>query len=302
MDKLRGELVSFKVFGTGGWGIGQLRTQHDGGTVTITGTLLGVHAGDTLEVEGGYENHAKYGRQFKFRTCTTVLAQDKSGVVGWLASKLPQISRRRAEQLVELYGVEGLWAKLDAGDVTSLCVVDGITPPRAEEILGAYRAHKAERDRLVRFKQWGLTDGQVARVLDEWGDDAEERIQRNPYDLIEFVHGFGWTRADQVALRMGLPVDSIARCAAALLHNMNEAKGQGHCYWTDAKLVAVTTKKTLELADHKPVWTALEQLITQGKLVRLEARIYLPGIAVAEGRLAKVFATRARAAQGGRAA
>lgn len=295
-EKIKGELQSFSVRTADFWGTGIVHTKHDGGRVAIVGKLVGAQPGDTVELEGDFATHPKYGPQFKVRSCVVVLPSDVSGVVGWLASKLPQISRRRAEQLVEKLGVQGLWDVLDAGEAGKLCVVDGITPGRALEILEAYKLHKGERDRLVRLKTWGLTDNQIARVVKEWGDNAEERMSANPYELMECVDGFGWKRADQVALKMGMKMDSQPRLSAGLLHAMGEAKAAGHCFWSQGKLVAVVTTKICGITDESLVRRALDSLLERKKLVRLDTKIYLPELAVAEGRLAKVFATRARSA------
>lgn len=294
MDKIKGELIDFRVRGGDFWGTGVVRAQHDGGDVTVVGKMLGASVGDTVELEGSWSDHPKYGRQFKLQSCQVVLPADTAGVVGWLSSKLPQISRRRAERLVEQYGVEGLWRVLDAADVNALCAVEGITPRRADEIVAAYQAHRAERDRLVRFKQWGLTDGQLARVIAEWGDDAEERLTQNPYDLIECVPLFGWMRADQVAMRMGIARNAPPRLAAGLMHAMGEASASGHVYVAQGKLVALVAKKVCGV-DEGLVRDALDGLLVRGRLFQLAQNIYLPKLAKAEGRLAKVFAQRTRA-------
>lgn len=293
MELLRGELVSFAVLGNDNWGVGTLRTRHDGGTVTIAGKVLGAHAGDTVELGGSFVEHPRFGRQYKLTSCTVVLPSDTSGVVGWLAAKLPQISRRRAEQLVERYGVDGLWRLLDQGDVSALCVIDGITEERANEILEAYRDHRRDRDRIVRLKQWGLTDNQIARVLVEWGDDAEERLKADPYALIECVPGFGWQRADQVAQRMGTPLDAPSRLRAGLMHAMNDATTAGHVYVSQGKLTAVVAKKVCGV-DEDLVRAALVTLLVDERLVRRELAIYLPKLDLAESKLAVAFGTRAR--------
>ena len=291
MDKIKGELLSFRVRGQDFWGTGTVRTQHDGGDVSIVGKVLGATEGDTLEVEGEWTTHQKYGRQFRVKTARVVLASDVSGVVGWLAAKLPQISRRRAEALVEKLGVAGVWDALDREDLATLCAVDGITLPRAEQIVEAYRAHKDDRDRLVRFKQWGLTDNQIARVLSEWEEEAEARIEANPYELMECVSGFGWQRADQVARKMGTAADAPPRLAAGIMHAMGEATMAGHVYVPAGKLAALVAKKICGV-DERLVRNALDSLLARGRLVQLEQNVYVPKLARAEGRLAKVFAGR----------
>lgn len=294
-ETVKGELTSFRVLAGDFWGRGTVRTRHDGGEITVVGKLIGANVGDTIECDGHFEN-SKYGHQFKLRGYRVVLPSDVRGVVGWLAAKLPQISARRAEDLVTRFGVDGLWAMLDRGDeqtVSDLCTVDGINGKRAAEIIAAYKQHRDSRDRLVRLKGWGLTDNQADRVIKEWGEDAEKKLIDNPYQLIEFVSGFGWERADSVAMRMGVQRSDRARVAAALLHEMKDTiTGAGHCYAPMGKLVAVTAKKTLGIADEQLVRSVLAELVTRGKLAQLDQNVYLPQIAQAEGELAAEFAKR----------
>lgn len=292
-NTVRGELVDFRVRAADFWGIGTLRTTHDGGEVALVGKLIGCNAGDAIEVEGEFVTHPRYGKQFKIKTARVVLPSDTRGVVGWLAAKLPQISARRAEALVTEFGVEGLWATLDKGDPSPLCKIDGITAERAQAILDAYVTHKADRDRMVRFKQWGMTDNQVARVVDKWGDQAEAKLTEDPYDLITYVPGFGWERADAIALRMGIRRDEPARLAAALLHSMQVATQAGHCYCPGGKLIAITARDVAKISDEVALRRALTRLVERNKLVELDGHVYLPKIAAAEGELADELADRA---------
>jgi exodeoxyribonuclease V alpha subunit len=287
---IRGELTDFTIRGSDFWGVGHVRTLHDGGDVTITGKVLGAHVGDTVELDGTFTTHPQYGKQLKVKSCRVVLPSDATGVVAWLAAKLPQVSRRRAEELVELYGIEGLWAVLEARELDKLTAVKGITGERAEDICAAYEQHKSDRDRMVRFKEWGLTDSQIARVIEEWDDEAEEKIIENPYRLIDAVKGFGWTRADAVALRMGVRRDAPPRVAAGLRHVMQEAAQAGHCFVPMGKLVNTVQTKVCEIQNEPLVREQLHTLIEQRKLVQLEQNIYLPHLAAAERSLARLLA------------
>jgi exodeoxyribonuclease V alpha subunit len=296
-ERLKGELVDFVVRSADHWGTGVVRTVHDGGNVKISGKMLGAKIGDTVELEGFFDE-TKWGRQFKVRACEVVIPTDASGVIGWLASNLPQISKRRAEELVQRYGVDGVWRLLEECDYASICEIDGITHDRAKEIFEAYKANKADRDRVVRFKSWGLTDGQIGRVLAEWGNDAEAKLQENPYLLIKHVDGFGWTRADAVAMRMGVAKDSPARIAAGILDVMSEATVHGNVYVPFGAIVRVTAEKKCGVPV-EPVESALRELLKSDELVCRGPKVYLPKLARAELKLATFCARRAKLARMG---
>lgn len=296
-EKLRGELLHFKVKGQDGWGVGAIRTRHDGGEVKITGKMLGARPGDTVELTGIHEV-SKWGPQFKVFSVEVVVPEDAAGVVGWLASVLPQISRRRAEQLVEAHGVEGTWRVLEGRDVAALVAIDGVTPTRAEEICDAYHEVKGERDRMVALKGFGLTDNQIARVLETWGGKAVEKLREDPYALMAMVTGFGWVKADAVALRMGLPRDSESRLRAGIMHKMQEASFDGHCYVPGGKLPRIVADAKMCGVAEELVRDVLERMIAAGKLVRRGKGVFLPKLDKDEQDLAECFAERVRAAQG----
>lgn len=315
-EKLRGEVLEFTVRGSEGWGTGIIRTTQNGGERAIVGKLF-AKPGDTVDLVGWFET-GKYGEQFKFSSCQVVVPNDASGVIGWLSARLPQVSRRRAELLVQTYGVEGLWEVMDGRQVDKLCAIDGITPDRAKVILDAYHRHKAERDLMTWFKAVGLTDNQVANVVvafGKWSDKpahdfetkeeretrfvealglAKQRILERPYDLAKHVHGFGWSRADDCARRIGIPLNHPARIEAGLLHYMSEATGVGHCMAPMGKLVGVTAQKILGGIAEDEVRTVLHRMLDDGELVARGPNVYTGKLAGAEGRVAAAFIERSQ--------
>jgi exodeoxyribonuclease V alpha subunit len=262
LDTITGEITSQKILGSDFFGRATVRLTK--GSAMVVGKLLGVQEGDTVEVTGVWDENAKYGKQFKARTIKTVVPRDASGVVGWMQARLPNLGRARAQSIVERFGIEGVWDVIER-EPDRLLEIDGITPARRDMIVSAYHEHRGERDRVVRFKSWGLTDGQIARVLGEWGARAEERIRENPYALAEHVHGFGFLRADTIARRMGLPADAPARIRAGLMHVLAEASERGHTFlWTPA-LVKMTAK-LLGLANESVCSPELRALLEAGRI------------------------------------
>ncbi|MEM1417184.1 MAG: helix-hairpin-helix domain-containing protein, partial [Myxococcota bacterium] len=246
------------------WGIGTLQPPR-GPTITVTGNWPGIDEGATVVATGAWSNHPRYGRQLKAERIERVLPSDTQGVVRWLVSRLPDVGPGRATALVERFGVNGLWELLDEGRATELAQVPGITPARAEAIVAAYAEHRDERDRMVRLRGWGLTDGQIGALETAWGERLEERLRENPYSVIEHVRGFGFKRADVLARKMGLRAHHPARIAAGLLHVMGEARAAGHTYVPAGKLMSMGARLLgLTKDDVRPVAVRLKD---DGRLV-----------------------------------
>ncbi len=236
-ETLRGQVASLRLF-KDSWGVMELFTGSADERSQVVGTMLGFDIGDTIEAEGAWETHPRFGRRFKMRDARVIIPTDASGAIAWLAGRMPAIGRKLAATLVETYGLPGVWEVLEHAP-ERLVELDGITPERAAKIGEAYAQHRGERDRIVRFKQYGLTDRQIAKIQEALGHGALDEIRKDPYILIEKVDGFGWSRSDDLARRLGLPLDHPSRVRAGLEHLLGEARMGGHTYVPAAKLIAM---------------------------------------------------------------
>src|SRR5207302_1699872 len=56
----------------------------------------------------------------------------------------------------------------------------------------------------------------ATRVYKQYGKDSIKVIRENPYQLAQDVQGIGFRTADDIALKLGLPQDSLPRLATGL--------------------------------------------------------------------------------------
>lgn len=238
LEMVRGEIAEARLLREG-WGRLRLRAgSTDSASVTVTGQILGFEPGTTVECRGRWDIHPTYGRQFRATTIVTVVPSDAAGVIAWLSSRLPGLGRKRATELVDRHGVPGLWDVLERAP-ERLTEIRGVTPELASAIAVEYQRVRGEREEMVTLRGWGLTESQIKRCREVWKTRVVEELRKNPYQLCELVWGFGFDRADQVARRMGMPLDHPGRIQACVLHQLGEAEGAGHCYVPTGKLVAL---------------------------------------------------------------
>jgi exodeoxyribonuclease V alpha subunit len=206
-----------------------------------------------------------------------------------LASTLPNVGVNRARALVARFGSE-LWSVIESRPHV-LAEVDGITPDRVTAIVEAYAAHRADRDSMVRLRGWGLTDNQIARCREVWPTVAEvvEHVHANPYVLCDHVPGFGFLRADRVALRAGIAHDAPARVLAGIDHTLEVAVGGGDCFLWGAELQRRAVK--LLGVDGAVVATGIRTAIAGGRIAGHRARYYPRRIDDAEAACAGNLAT-----------
>lgn len=263
-DTVIGELTAHRVVGDDFWSIATIRTK-DAGEVAAVGKLLGAEIGDTIECEGMWSKHKVFGLQFKVRSCEVLLPRSDNGVIAWMAGRLPHVGKARAQALLSHFGgADQLWQVIE-NEPARLAEAKGITAARASDIVEAYAHFRADRDRMIRFKRWGLTDFQISKILGKWGDESEQHLRANPYDLCN-IESFGFLKADAVAQRMGVPRDAVPRIRCGLLHTMRQASMSGHCYVATGKLVHIAAGSVLRL-DGALVAKELAVMRKSGELV-----------------------------------
>lgn len=283
-ETLRGELSSFREVGKHGWGVGEVRTADAGGTMPIVGKVLGAVPGDSVLLKGRWDEHPRYGHQFKVFSCEVTVPQDASGIVGWLCTRLPDVGRARAEAIVQAVGAEHVWHVIER-EPERLLSVSGITKKRLRGIVEAYAAHREERDQVVQLKGWGLSDHQISVLRSVWGDDIGPRLKKDPYGTIRHIPGFGWKKADALARRMGIEHDAISRIGAAATYVLQKAAEAGHC-WVGPKSMVRQVGRVAELGDKLArVAQALDEHPPDG-LVRIGGRWCLEHLDAAEQRAA----------------
>ncbi len=287
-ETLRGQVEAVRVI-RDGWGTMTVLCGSAQERAAVTGHPLGIREGDTVEVEGEWTTHPRFGRQFKASRIETVAPSDARGAIEWIRSRLPGVGRRRATEMLERWPVPEIWEVLEER-AHELACIDGITHQRALAIAEAYAKVAHEREVLVALRGWGLTDGQAARVVARWGAEAPAKLREDPYILADEVYGFGFKRADVVALRMGLAIDHPSRIRACLLYLLGEAENRGHCYVPAPKLVNMAAAH-LNVASEL-VWRAGRDIVASGRMVQREvegskgARVYPAELAAAEASVA----------------
>ena len=236
---------------------------------TVKGTLLHPQIGLAYTLTGRWERHPRWGTQFAFTDYEAVYPTDQDAVRAYLKEQCRWIGPKISRRLVETYGEDTLRVCKDDPERVAT-QINGLTLPRAREIAALLRVH--ERDETVHLALKKLLGGAkvsrqvVSRILATWGSEAPERIQKNPYALIDAVQGIGFVTADAVARTIGYEKTGAPRIRAGLVHALQEAmQAHGHTCLPRAVLRCVT-QKLLDVPQER-IDDALSRLIEEGVLV-----------------------------------
>jgi exodeoxyribonuclease V alpha subunit len=288
-ETLKGRLEGVRHQGDNYWSVATLRTDR-GQRVTIVGHLLTVEPGDSLRLSGEWKNDPRFGWRFVFSSFEVLAPSTDEGVVGFLESKLGDVGRNRAIEMVRRFGRDQIFDVIE-NEPQRLTEIAGITPERARQIHVDFRKAKGLREAMVFLKQFRLTDNQAARLLHRYGGRAPEVLQQDPYQLIDDIDGFGFKLVDEIARRVGVDHHGMARTKAGCAYLLQVAQDKGNTFMPLADFRRQVAKE-LAIAP-ATVDRALALLCESGSVVLENGRVYAARLHAAEQAVADKLTTLA---------
>ncbi len=209
--------------------IARLRVHGFSRPVTVKGFLTGTAPGETLELQGHWENHPTYGEQFRCEAFTVRMPDSAEEIGRFLAAgTIDGIGRKTAARLVAHFGSQTL-AVIDA-QPERLREVPGLGRARADRIAAAWQEQHASRDLMRRLQQAGVNPAHGARILALYGAQAGEILTRDPYRLARDWSGTGFLIADALSRSDGRSAGDPCRVQACLQHLLEQAAEAGDTF------------------------------------------------------------------------
>jgi exodeoxyribonuclease V alpha subunit len=266
-----------------GWVVLKVKAKGHRDLVSVVGSLPSVSAGEWVTAEGRWVQDREFGLQFRAELLNSTAPTTREGIEKYLGSGMVKgIGPVYAKKLVDKFG-EQIFDVIEtqSGRLEEL---DGIGPKRRKRIKDAWAEQKVTRQIMVFLHSNGVSTSRAVRIYKTYGEDAIGKVQSNPYALAKDIHGIGFKTADQIAQKIGIPVDSLIRVCAGLGHVLMEATGEGHCA-LPVDLLKDEAGKLL-LVDDKIVTEALERTLVGKYLVKEtingQELIFLPHLKRAE--------------------
>jgi exodeoxyribonuclease V alpha subunit len=197
-------------------------------------------------VEGTLKAHKKYGIQLEVSETDATrnnaalskaareryqdLEKDADSVRGYLKNGfIPQVGPQTADRLVNHFGSDTAEALLSA---KKLMAVNGIGKMKAKVISDHWKRDTESGVRptiMYLLTEFNLSFSQAKTLLIRYGVAAPDLVKSNPYRLIDDIHGVGFSRADEIARRMGMPIRSKERLRCGITHHLTSSSvANGH--------------------------------------------------------------------------
>ena len=202
----------------------------------VVGNLVGVNVGEAVELQGRWETHPQYGKQFTVARMRSTLPATVAGIERYLGSGLVRgVGPVTAKRVVAHFGAETL--EIIDRQPERLCEVSGVGAKRVSMINAAWAEQKAIKEVMIFLQGHGVSAGLATKIYKRYGDGAVETVQQNPYRLSEDIYGIGFLTADKIARALGVAEDAPQRIAAGVEYTLNQATDAGHVYLPSGELI-----------------------------------------------------------------
>ena len=186
------------------------------GTIAVKGKLPQLKSGVDYLMTAQLEVSPKYGAGY---LCSRI-AMDRhlDDPVAQRAFLSSIMSEARVAALYAAFDDPA--AVLRRGDIAALCKIRGIGESVAHKLCEKYAANADNDYAYGMLLQYGLTTRAIDKIVQTLGspDIAVEVVTQNPYALIRLVPGYGWAKADAIALAQGYTRGCRERCLAFALY------------------------------------------------------------------------------------
>ncbi|HZJ78095.1 MAG TPA: ATP-dependent RecD-like DNA helicase [Clostridia bacterium] len=281
-------IVEDVVFRKEETGFTVLEISTDGELVTVVGVLPQVVAGEKLLLEGYWDFHASFGRQFKALQCQRSLPSTSADLLKYLSSGVIKgVGHITALRIIEAFGEETF--DVLENDPRRLASIKGISLGKALKINKNFNEQFAVREVMIALERFGMSPSECLKAFKLYGPEAVKNIKENPYILCNEGIGISFPRAEGIAESMQQKPEDKFRTMAGIIFVIKHNLSNGHTCLPKDKIL----RPCIQLlgVNEESVLAGIDSLISQKRLIckKVNGRefVFLPHIYTAESRAAQ---------------
>lgn len=258
----------------------------DGGeTIVCKGTVPGFVLGAPYHITGKVIDDKTWGIQVNIKHAVGSKPTTEGQLEAFLGSgAVPGIGPVTARKIVQHFGKDTL--KVLEDDPERLKEVSGIGEKSIKRIAEELPSQLKYRDVIGFFASLGISVRTINRLIAEYGGGAKDIGEKNPYILCR-VRGFAFTRADSIAMKMGISKTDRNRLYAGVMATLRYiCESEGHTVVSEEDLIAKSQEK-LQVSDITKLSRAIEELLYNKRVVKDDAGYHLKHLYDAEKTIKK---------------
>lgn len=211
---------------------------------TIVGNFHAINTEITYELEGSFKTHQRYGEQFSVLKYQEQMPDDAEGIRIFLSSgAIKGIGPHIAKLIVDKFGKEALNIIEESPD--QLLSIKGLGPKSVEKIANSYKESRDFTKASLALAEYGITPTQAVKIYKLYGTESLQVVKQNPYTLVEDVYGLSFRKVDEIAMKIGIELESQFRIQSGIKFALSFYSNNGSTYVPKDILV----EKAIKLLD-----------------------------------------------------
>lgn len=172
--------------------------------------------------------HPKYGQQYEIISWRENI--DFSKVSGQKTFLSTFLTENQIDNLYNLY--DNPLKIISKHDVDSLIKVKGIKKVLAQKIIERFENSKTNAELYIKLGDLGLTTNFIDSLISRYkvAPVIIDKVRNHPYDLAKEMDGVGFTRADELAMKVGISAQSPERIKAYIEFILDKKAQEGNSY------------------------------------------------------------------------
>ena len=203
--------------------------KYKGEHVTCVGSISYINAGEFITANGEFVQHAIYDMQFSIKSYKFKTPDDEKSVRRYLSSgAIKGIGEKMAERIVNTFKEDTF--RIMEEEPERLAEIKGISMTKAMDIAAQLVDKRDMRKAMIFLQDYGINMNLANKIYSHYGQNIYTIIKQNPYKLADDIDGIGFKIADDIAVKVGIRVDSDFRIKSGIFYILQQASMQGHIY------------------------------------------------------------------------
>ncbi|WP_455089251.1 SF1B family DNA helicase RecD2 [Peptoanaerobacter stomatis] len=167
-----------------------------------------------------------------------------------------------------------------------LLEIEGIGSKKLDKIITSYNEKMMLKNIIIQLAKYDLSTTLSIKIYNTYNENTLKILSNNPYRLCDDIKGIGFKKADEIAKKMGVALDSTERKIQAIIYSLTQSTYEGHTYTTFFKLKS-DMKELIDFDDEDEILSiaydlyAKKQIIIDG-IEKDDMKIFLYRYALAE--------------------
>lgn len=253
--------------------------------IKVTGNFGDIQLANNYEFEGTLVLHDKFGLQFRANSYKLIMPHEEGSLKKYLSSdKFPGIGHKAAEKIIDELGLQALEIlKKNPAKIDTL----SLTRKQKDSLLSGINSMDSFSEIILKLAQFGIKKQIATKLYQVYHGDVLKKLQKDPYDCIADIQGYGFKTADLIGKELGIPDNDPKRIRGAIFQVLlNALSSNGDTYIGLAELLTEVSK-LLAMTKFDPIATEVNELQKDGKIVVDQENAALANIYKTENDIAR---------------